>query len=32
MEKKLGEKLDGKYCNACRKAINGSKFKDIYGQ
>ena len=31
MEKKLGEKLEGNYCNVCRKAINAEKFRDIYG-
>ncbi len=30
IEKKLGQKLDGIYCSSCRKAIYGSKYRDIY--
>ncbi|MHB1394043.1 MAG: 2Fe-2S iron-sulfur cluster-binding protein [Clostridia bacterium] len=30
MEKKLGQKLDCKYCSSCRKAIYGSKYRDIF--
>ncbi len=31
MEKKLGQKLDCRYCSSCRKAIYGLKYKDIFG-
>jgi uncharacterized C2H2 Zn-finger protein len=31
VEKKSGEKLEGHYCNSCRKSISGERFRDIYG-
>ncbi|HYE81863.1 MAG TPA: 2Fe-2S iron-sulfur cluster-binding protein [Clostridia bacterium] len=30
IEKKLGEKLEGLYCEKCKKAMNAEKFKEIY--
>ena len=30
IEKKLGLRFDGIYCSSCRKAIHGSKYRDIY--
>jgi bidirectional [NiFe] hydrogenase diaphorase subunit len=29
--KRLGQKLEGEYCSSCRKAIQGTKYRDIYG-
>lgn len=31
VEKKSGEKLEGHYCNNCRKSITGERFRDIFG-
>ncbi|HYF81432.1 MAG TPA: 4Fe-4S dicluster domain-containing protein [Clostridia bacterium] len=31
MEKKLGQIIENRYCSSCKKAIHGSKYRDIYG-